>query len=146
MRACNSCGPSTRALRPGHCGTVRLRRVGCRQDKQLGLLVLARTQFAHTLDRPGQGELGAAEALDEVAAAADAERLECAQLAVHGAVATRHTFAAHTVAGNDPLPLQQELGKRPRIGTPGEETIGKGPASLRGSDSRCTLARETSRP
>ena len=66
---------------------------------------------------PRQRELRAAEPLDEVAAAADAERLEVAQLAVDRAVAAGDSFAAHAVARDDPLPLEQELGERAPLGT-----------------------------
>ena len=110
----DACGARAGALRPRQRRAVRLCRIGCGEHERLGLLVLARAELAQALDRAGQRELRAAEPLDEVAAAADAERLERAQLAVDGAVAARNAFAAHAVARDDALPLEQQLGERTR--------------------------------
>src|SRR5262249_57059767 len=92
-----------------------------------------------------------------VAATADAERLERTQLSVDRAVSTGNPFAAHAVARDDSLPLEQQFRERAGI-TPfrlcnrllqslfGEEFVRQRPASLRRSDLRCALARETARP
>ena len=69
-------------------------------------------QLAQPLDGAAERELRAAEALDEVAAAAEAERLERAQLGVDGAVAAGDALGADAVAGDDALPLEQQLGER----------------------------------
>ena len=74
------------------------------------------TQLAQPLDRAGQRELRAAEPLDEVAAAAGADRLERAQLAVDGAVAAGDPLGADAVARHDPLPLEQQLRERASVG------------------------------
>ena len=87
MRAGDPRGAAAGALRPRQRGAVRLRRVGRGEHERLRLLPVARPQLAQPLDRAAERELRAAEALDEVAAPAEAERLERAQLAVDGAVA-----------------------------------------------------------
>ena len=74
---------------------------------------------------PGERELRAAEALDEVAAPAGADRLEILQLAVDGAVAARDALGAHAVARDDPLPLEQQLRERAPVGAAGEEPVGR---------------------
>src|SRR5207302_10703974 len=94
------------------------------------------------LDGAGNRELCAAEAFDEVAAAADAERLQRTQLSVDGAVAARDAFPAHAVARHDSLPLEQQLGERARVRPSREETAGRRPASLRCGDAGRALARE----
>ena len=132
VRAGDARRPRARALRPRERGAVRLRRIGRREHERVGLVVFLRTQLAQPLDRAGQRELRAAEALDEVAAAADAERLEVAQLAVDGAVAAGDSFAAHAVARDDPLPLEQQLGERAPLGPArgrGATRATSGPAS-----------------
>ena len=110
--------PRARPARFGHGQhrAVRLRRVGGGQDERLLLLVLARPELAQPLDRAAERELRAAEPLDEVAAAAEPERLERLQLAVDGAVAAGDSLAADAVAGDDPLPLEQELGEGAAVG------------------------------
>ena len=74
-------------------------------------------QLAQALDRARQRELGAAEPLDEVAAPAGADRLEILQLRVDGAVAARDPLAAHAVARDDALPLEQQLRERTPVGS-----------------------------
>src|SRR6478672_8096084 len=64
-------------LRPGQRGAVGVGRVGGGEDE---VRAVAFGQRAQALDRAGEGELGAAEALDEVAAAGGAEQLEVAEL------------------------------------------------------------------
>ena len=54
---------------PGQRGTVGLRRIAGREDERRGVLEVA--LGAQALDRARQRELGAAQALDEVAATAD---------------------------------------------------------------------------
>ena len=73
------------ALRPRQRRSVGLRGIGGGEHERVRLVALARTQFAQPLDRAAERELRAPEALDEVAAAAEAERLERLQLAVDGA-------------------------------------------------------------
>ena len=118
-----------RALRPRERRAVRLRGIGRRQDQRSRP---PRRPLAQPLDRAGQRELRAAQALDEVPATADAERLELAELAVDRGVATRDPFGAYAVTGHDPLALEQQLGERARIGLAREEPGGRatiGPAS-----------------
>src|SRR5207248_1600746 len=84
----------------------------------------------------------------------EAERLERLQLAVHGAVTARDAFGADAVAGDDPVPLQQQLGERasiramsgvrPRTGP--EETLRSRPAPLRRGDLTGAAARAPARP
>ena len=66
LRAGDARGARTRPLRPGQRCAVRLRRVGRGEDERLGLLLGA--QLTQPLDRSRQGELRAAETLDEIAA------------------------------------------------------------------------------
>ena len=93
-------------------------------------------ELAEPFDRAGERELGAAEPLDEVATPAGADRLERAQLAVDGAVAAGDALAAHTVAHDDALPLEQELGERPSVDRGREQARGERPAALRRCRSR----------
>ncbi len=67
VRAVRARGAACARLGPGERGTVRLRRVGGREDERLRL-VAGLAQVAQPLDGAGQGELRAAEPLDEVAA------------------------------------------------------------------------------
>ena len=131
---CSGSGP----LRPRQRGAVGLGRVGGREHERLRLLAVLRPQLAQALDRAAERELRAAEAFDEVAAPAEAERLQRAQLAVDRAVAAGDPLGADAVACDDPVPLQQQLGEgavgpRPGSAPAGpEETAGRatsGPAS-----------------
>ena len=101
-----------RSLRPGKHTSVGLGRIGGGQYERVGSRRPARTQLAQALDRAGERELGSAEPLDEVAAAAESQHLERLQLAVDGAVAARDSLGANAVAGHDALALEQELGQR----------------------------------
>jgi hypothetical protein len=92
-----------------------LGRIGGGEHERLGLLLGA--QLAQTLDRAGKGELSAAEPLDEVAAPASADRLQILELRVDGAVTARDPLAAHAVARDDPLPLEQQLREGAAVGT-----------------------------
>src|SRR5439155_1749815 len=124
-RACTATRSSTsssagspRPLRAQHGPARAGQEAGLEQQREdLRLLVLLRPQLSGPLDRAGQRELRAAESLDEVAAPADAERLQRAQLSVHRAVAAGNSFAAHAVAHDNALTLEQELRERARIGT-----------------------------
>src|SRR5215213_622850 len=92
-------GAGRLALAPGprQRRAVRLRRVGRGEHERLRLL--GRLLRAQALDRTGKGKLGAAEPLDEVAAAGDAERLELCQLWVDGGEAAGNAFSEHQLAG-----------------------------------------------
>src|SRR6266540_1158327 len=93
-----------------------------------------------------EDELGTAQTLDEVAAPADAERLERAQLRVNGAVAARDSLAADAVARDDPLALEQQLGEGAPVGLAGEEAVGRRPAALRRRDAGGALPGEAAAP
>ncbi len=67
---------------------------------------------AQPLDRAGQRELRAAEALDEVPAPGDPERLELRELGVDRREPARHALGQHLLAGQDPVALEQQLGER----------------------------------
>ena len=120
------------ALGPGQHRAVGLGGVGGGEHQDAVLVVLA--PGAQALDRPGERELGAAQALDEVAATGDPQRLEGAQRVIEGGEASRHALGQHLLAGEDPVALQQELGERaaPRAGlrrVP-EQPLGERPAAL----------------
>ena len=89
---------------------------------------------AQALDRAGQRELRAAQALDEVAAAGDAERLEGAERVVERGEAAGDALGQHLLAGDDPVALEQQLGERaaPRagLGRVAEQRRGQRPAAL----------------
>src|SRR5207244_8114028 len=96
------------ASRPGQRGTVRLGRIGGGEHERVRLLRRL-AQLAQAFHAAAEGELRAAEALDEVAAPAEAERLERAELRVDGAVAAWNPLRAYAVARHDPLALEQQL-------------------------------------
>ena len=77
-RAGDPCGASAGASRPRKRGAVRLRRIGRGEHERVSLWLthVGGSQLAQSLDGARQRELRSAEALDEVAAPADAERLE----------------------------------------------------------------------
>src|SRR5207244_622510 len=111
---------------------VGLRRVGGGEHERLRLVVLPRSQLPQPLDGSAEGELRSTQPLHEVAAPAGAERLERAQLAVHGAVAAWNPLGPDGVAGDDAVPLEQELCERAAVGLgTGEELRRERPASLR---------------
>ena len=89
---------------------------------------------AQPLDRSRQRELRAAETLDEVAAPADAERLERGERVIEGREAARDPLREHELAGEDAVALEQELGDRAPpgdgIGRGLEERRGQRPAAL----------------
>ena len=103
------------ALGPGQRGAVWVGRVGRRQQLEAALVF---GQRAQPLDRAGQRELGAAEALDEVAAAGGAEQLEVAELRVEGREAAGDALGEDRLAGDDPVALEHQLGlgAQPRAG------------------------------
>ncbi len=140
-RAARRSAPATRAARaPARFGHGSAAPYGCAgsaaaSTSALGLVALARPQLAQPLDRAAERELRAAEALDEVAAPADAERLERPQLAVDRAVAAGDPLGAHAVARDDALPLEQELRERaPVAARSANSALGQRPASLRRGD------------
>ena len=149
LRARHACRAGARALGPRQHGTVRLRRVGGREHERprraVAALPAAGAFLAQALDRARQRELRAAETFDEVAAAADAERLEVAQLPVDGAVPARDPFATDAVAYDDPLPLEQQLRERATLRAVGEEAQRGRPAPLRRGDVGAAMAREAAR-
>src|SRR6266542_1381574 len=138
--------PCAGALGPRQSCAVRLGRVGGGEDERFCLLPLSRPELPQPLHGAGQGELRTAEAFDEVAAPADAERLERAQLRVNGAVAARDSLAADAVARDDPLALEQQLGEGAPIGLAGEEAVGRRPAALRRRDAGGALPGEAAAP
>ena len=121
------------ALGPGQRRAVGLRRVGGGEDDRRGLLGdLLRAQ---PLDRAGERELRAAEPLDEVAAAADAERLELLQRVVEDREAAGDPLGEHLLAGDDPVALEQQLGehaasRRPAPAPCGRSCVDERPAAL----------------
>src|SRR6478735_1018103 len=106
-------GASGRPPRPGKHAAVGLRRLGGGEHECVALVGVP--QLPEPLDGTREGELCAAEPLDEVAAAARTDRLERAKLPVDGAVPARDPFGAHAVTRDDPLPLEQELRERPPV-------------------------------
>src|SRR5581483_8216297 len=102
-------------------------------------------QLAEAFDRAAERELRSAEALDEVAAAAETEGLQRAQLAVDRAVAPGDPFGADGLAGDDPVALEQQLRQGAAVGSAGEEPGRRRPPSLRGGDLARSPARETPR-
>ena len=89
---------------------VGLRRVGGGEhDRRRRVVVALRAQ---ALDRARQRELRAAEALDEVAAAGDAERLQRGERVVERGEAAGDALGQHLLAGDDAVALEQQLGLR----------------------------------
>ena len=131
MRTRNSGGATARQLRPGKRRSVGLRGIRRREHERIRLLTFLRTELAEPLDRAAERELGSAQALDEVAAPREPERLQRLELAVDGAVPADDPLAADAVARDDPLPLEQELGEGPAVGPAGEQAAGQRPAPLR---------------
>ena len=98
------------ALRPVQDRAVGLRRVGGGEhDRGRGVVVALRAQ---ALDRARQRELRAAEALDEVAAPGDADRLQRRELVVQRGEAAGDALGQHLLAGDDAVALEQQLGLR----------------------------------
>ena len=117
--------PATRAARaPARFGQeappVRLGGIGCGQHERLLLALVVGAKLSQPLDPTRKRKLGAAEALDEVAAPAGSDRLEILQLAVHRAVPARDALGAHAVARHDSLPLEQQLRERAPVRAPGK--------------------------
>ena len=128
--------PATRAARPsarfghGKAAPYGWAGIGRGEHERLGLLAVLRSQLAQPLDCPAERELRAAQAFDEVAAPAEAERLERLQLAVDRAVAARDPLAAHPVARDDALALEQQLRERAPVGLAREQPRRLRPAAL----------------
>src|SRR4029079_12034358 len=106
--------------------------IGGREDDRRRLLVGALR--AQALDRAGERELRGAEALDEVAAPAHAERLELAEGVVEDREAAGDPLGEHLLARDDPVALEQQLGQRAtpgaRLDLGAEEGGGQRPAPL----------------
>ena len=74
---------------------------------------------AQALHRAGQRELRSAHALDEVAAAADAQRLEVAEGVVQERETAPDALGEHLLARDDPVALEQQLRERaPALAAP----------------------------
>ena len=97
-------------LRPLQRGAVRLRGVGGGEDDGRRRVVVALR--AQALGRARQRELRAAEALDEVAALADADRLQRDERVVQGGEAAGDALGQHVLARDDAVALEQQLGLR----------------------------------
>src|SRR5215210_590563 len=145
VRPCDARGPGAGALRPRQRSAVGLRRVGRRKHEGLLRLAVLRLQLPQPLDRAAESELRAAETLDEVAAATEAQRLERLQLTVDRAVAAGYSLGANAVTDDNALPLEHQLGERPAVGAAGEEPTGERPAALRRGDLARAPAREAPR-
>ena len=118
------------ALRPGQRGAVGLRRVGGGEhERRRGRARLAGVG-TQALDRAGQRELRTAEALDEVAAPADAEGLEVAERVVERGEAARDALGEDLLTGDDAVALEQQLGQRAALG-PGLGAAAEDPARQR---------------
>ena len=144
MRARNSGGARTGAPGPRQRGAVGLSRIGRREHERV--VVGAGPELAQALDSAGERELGSAEAFDEVAPATGADRLEGAQLAVDGPVATRDALTANAVSHDDSLALQQELRERTTVDGRREQPGRQRPATLRRGRLCRPRAREPARP
>ncbi len=145
VRSGDAGSTGSRTPGPGECGAVRLRGIGGGEHERPHTGVGA--QLAQPLDRARQGELGAPEALHEVAAPTAADRLQSAKLAVDGSVSTRDALAAHAVTDDDALALEQQLREGAPIATAGrEEPGGQRPAALRRRGRETARAREPARP
>ena len=123
-------GSAPERCRPRERRPVGLGRIGGGQHQRLALAVMAR--LAQTLERAGQGELRATEALDEVAAAGRADRLEGGQLGIDAGEAAGQPLGLDGRARGDAVTVEQDLGLR--AGTVGlrravEERRGKRPAA-----------------
>src|SRR5215211_2324803 len=95
------------ALGPRQRRAIRLGGIGRGQDHRRRLVLgLLRAQ---TLDGARQRELRAAEAFDEVAAAADSEGLERAEGVVQEAESAGGALGEHVLARDDPVALEQQL-------------------------------------
>src|SRR5439155_9394778 len=79
-------------------------------------------------------ELRAAQALDEVAAPADPERLQVAERVVEHRETPRDALGQDLLAGDDAVALEQELGQRAalgaRLGARAEDRARQRPAAL----------------
>src|SRR5829696_2805012 len=98
-------------LGPGEGGAVRICWIGGGEHQEL---VLSSRQAAQALDCTGQRELRSTQALHEVAAPSRPEQLEVLQLAVDRGEAAGNALGDGCLAGDDPVPLEHQLGERPR--------------------------------
>ena len=110
---------------------VRLSRIGGGQHDRLGLAARL-AQVAQPLDGARQRELGAAEALHEVAAAGGPGQLERRQLAVQGAEPAADRLGPHGGSRHHAVALEQDLGPGPGpvgLGRLAEQRRGRQPAA-----------------
>jgi hypothetical protein len=122
--------------------------VGGGQDLELAAVF---GQRAESLDGPGEGELGAAEPLDEVAAAGGPEQLEVGELRIQGREAARHPLGEDRLAGDDAVALEHQLGLRAELRTGSgsvlEQRRGQRPAALdRGAAGRAAASEAATLP
>jgi hypothetical protein len=89
---------------------VGLRGIACGKDERRR--GIERTLGAQPLDGTGQRELCSTEALDEISATRDPERLELGQRVVERREAARDTFGEDELARQDPVSLEQQLSER----------------------------------
>lgn len=99
--------PRPGTARPGKGGAVGLSWVRRCQDECLDLIPTAPdgAQLTQSLDCSRRRKLGSSQAFDEVAAAADPEGLESAELAVNRSVPTAYALTADPVSRHDSLTL-----------------------------------------
>ena len=106
MRAgCPAVSGQASAAPYGWAGSVADEHHGRGDDAGAGVGPLA--HLAQAVDGAGQGELGGAEAADEVPPADLAALLEHLQHAVHGGVPADHAFGEHGLAGDDAVALDE---------------------------------------
>src|SRR5204863_8479026 len=125
---------------------VGLRGIRRREHLRFRLLAVLRPELPEALNRPAERELRAAEALDEVAAPTEAERLERLELSVDGAVPALDALAADAVPGHDPLSLEEQLCESAAVGLADEQPLGARPASLGRGDLGRAPSGEPARP
>src|SRR6266550_1765412 len=101
--------PTAGQLRPGQRRSVRLRWIGRSEHERVRLLSLLRTQLTQPLDRATERELGSAEALDEIAAPREPERLERLWPPQGGAVPADDPFPADAGPRDDPPSFEQQF-------------------------------------
>ena len=123
--------PATRAARaPERFGQGTAAPYGCAGSA--AAITSVRSSSSRSRSRStAPGSANCAEALDEVAAPADAEGLELAELLIDGPVTAGNPFRAHAFARDDAVALEQELGERAWIRLTREERVRGRPPPLR---------------
>ena len=104
-----------RGRRPAPASAARCRRGSPDRSRRARCAGGVRRRVAHlaqALDRAGQGVLRPAEAVDEVAAPRDAERLELAERAAQARRAARNALGDDGGAHEHAVALEQQLGER----------------------------------